>query len=131
MNAWQIIQRQNKSALALGSASYEIPGYVEPQLLEFRLYDVDGVPADDFSGVYRGQVVRCFIRVTDPDNLVTTALITWNGETVGVGRRYWTVCQDGYLLDISSYNSCRTGSDTPTCALRYESGEEEEGGPPS
>ena len=124
-NTWQIIQRQNKSALTVGSVTGGIPAYVEPQLLEFRLYDVDRSPTDDFSGVRRGQVVRCFMRVSDPDNLVTMARIAWNGETVGVGRQYWVIYQDGYLVDASIYHSCRTGSDTPTCSLRYETGEEE------
>lgn len=129
---WRILYRQNSEALSSAHISLSVaPAYVTPQLLDFQLYDVDRVPTEDFSEVYRGQTVRCFLRVADPDNLITSALITWNGETVGVGKEYWEVHQAGYLLDISSYLSCRTGSDTPTCALRYESGEEEGGGPPS
>lgn len=81
MNAWQIIQRQNKSALQVGSVTAAIPAYVEPSISAFRAYSVWGEPVlqpDEAPEALEQGVINLFCEFADPDGLVTAVRIYEN-----------------------------------------------------
>lgn len=81
MNAWQIIQRQNKAALAVGSVTGAIPAYVAPTVAVFRAYSVFGGPPileeEPVEALEQG-VINLFCEFADPDGLVTAIRIYEN-----------------------------------------------------
>jgi len=101
---WQIIQRVNKAPLALGSASYEIPEYVEPVLISFRIESVEGNEPGDLVAKL-GQTVWFYAEFSDPDGIIQTLSVQTEyslieNVPVAVAQR---VGGQGYRFAISNW----------------------------
>jgi hypothetical protein len=102
VNTWQIIQRQNKSALTVGSVTAAIPAYVEPAIGSFRAYSVWGEPAlqegDPVEALEQG-IVNLLCEFSDPDGLVTAVRIYENPSQYSDWE--WPIVQYGDDWDAS------------------------------
>lgn len=71
---WQVIQRQNKSALLTGAATHAIPEYVTPSINVFRADMITGqvkVPAAEHAVGPIPLTVYFLLVLNDPDGLAT------------------------------------------------------------
>lgn len=129
MNTWQIIQRQNKSALTVGSVTGAIPAYVEPTVAVFLAYSVLGEPPlqdDDPVEALEQGVVNLYCEFADPDGLVTAIRIYENPSQYSDWE--WPIVQYGDDWDVSRlgagvlipYQLYAPGEYTPLASLVWK-----------
>jgi hypothetical protein len=133
VNAWQIIQRQNKSALAVGSVTAGIPVYVAPTLKAFRIYGVYGdepTAIDGAETILVGGAVQFYFEFYNPDGLEITDIQidtdeSWvrSGLIWESGDVWWNTVQvlgNGYLWQLCAGASAFEASPvTPRFRFTY------------
>lgn len=107
---WQVIQRQNKSALLTGTATHAIPAYVAPEISAFYIHHFHGCPDQqpgDTNQMITGGTVYFYLGLDNPDAVPLTSLAitspsaSWASLEAGIEAGTITPLGSGYLLEVT------------------------------
>jgi hypothetical protein len=123
MKPWQILYRQNKSAIETGVVTRNIPAYVAPTLKTFRIYGVYGeepIAVDGTESILLGGAVIFYLEFNNPDglaisniriptdeswtrnSLVDPEVDVWWNQLTALGKAYlWQLCAGSAALSAS------------------------------
>lgn len=107
---WQVIQRQNKSALLTGTATHAIPSYVAPEIAAFYIHHFHGCPDQqpgETNQMITGGTCYFFLGLDNPDAVPLTSIAitnpsaSWASLEAGLAAGTIVPLGSGYLLEVT------------------------------